>query len=704
MAATRAQRPQGDPVASLVPKTAGHARVVVERVRPQVDGGRFPAKREIGDLVEVEADIFADGHEELACELRWRHAAGGSWGSVPMAPIGNDRWRGAFEAERQGRYRFCIRAGVDRYGTWLRDTGVKLADGQDVSVELLVGAELLDAAAGRARGAERTRLSAAAEALRSAAAAGDGAAALAEAGQAECRRLVRRYPDPETLVTSDPLPVQADRRRARFSSWYELFPRSASPVPGRHGTLRDVEARLDYVSRLGFDVLYLPPVHPIGRTNRKGRDGAREAGPHDPGSPWAIGAEEGGHTAVHPELGTIDDLAHLVDAAAERGIEVALDLAFQCSPDHPWVKEHPEWFRTLPDGTISYAENPPKRYEDIYPIDFTTADWRALWAELLGVVRFWVAHGVRIFRVDNPHTKPLRFWEWLIAQVQAEEPDVLFLSEAFTRPAVMYHLAKAGFSQSYTYFAWRNAKWELEQYLTELHHGEVADFFRPNLWPNTPDILTEALQRGGRGAFLGRLVLAATMASSYGVYGPAFELQEHEARQPGSEEYLRSEKYEIRHWDLEARQSLADVVARVNAVRRENPALQHDRNLRFHGADNDALVVYSRVWGTNRLVMVVNLDPHYRQAGWIQLDLGALGVPGDRPYVVHDLLTDARYHWEGGRNFVMLDPDAVPAHVLRIEEEAAVVTPLVAPGQPAGPDEVTALGPRPAAEAGGGAA
>ena len=520
----------------------GRARVVVERVRPTVEGGRFPAKRETGDVVEVEADVFADGHDEMAAELRWRHEAETAWRRTPMGPLGNDRFRGVFEVPVQGRYRFCIRAAVDSYATWLRDAGTKLAAGQDLSVELLVGAELLAAAAGRAKGRARKDLESAADDLRGAAEEGtDAPAALARAGAVELRELVRRHPDPDWVVTTGSWPVLAERPRARFGSWYEMFPRSAADEPGRHGTFADVERRLDYVAAMGFDVLYLPPVHPIGRTNRKGRDGAPKAGPGDPGSPWAIGAEEGGHEAVHPALGTLADFDHLLRAAADKGIEVALDLAFQCSPDHPWVKEHPEWFRHLPDGTIRYAENPPKRYEDIYPIDFDTAQWPQLWAALLEVVMAWVDRGVRIFRVDNPHTKPLVFWEWLIAAVRAAEPDVVFLSEAFTRPALMHRLAKVGFSQSYTYFAWRTSKWELEQYMDELHHSEAAEFMRPNLWPNTPDILTETLQRDGRAAFMARLALAATLAASYGIYGPAFELQEHEPRQPGSEEYLHSE-------------------------------------------------------------------------------------------------------------------------------------------------------------------
>ena len=669
-----AERPRAAvPAGAVAPPRGvpGRARAVVEAVRPEVDGGRFPAKRETGDAVEVEADVYADGHDEVSAELRWRHEREGGWHHAPMSPVGGDRFRGVFEVPVQGQYRFCIRAAVDPYATWLRDAGRRLTAGQDLSVELLVGADLLAAAGGRARGRNRSALETAAEDLRGAAEEGTDAAgaavALRLAASPELRELLRRHPEPDWVVTTGSWPVLAERPRARFGSWYELFPRSAADEPGRHGTFADVERRLDYVAGLGFDVLYLPPIHPIGRTNRKGRDGAAKARPSDPGSPWAIGGEEGGHEAVHPALGTLADFDHLLAAAAAKGIEVAIDLAFQCSPDHPWVKEHPEWFRHLPDGTIRYAENPPKRYEDIYPIDFDTPEWPELWGALLEVVTTWVGRGVRIFRVDNPHTKPLAFWEWLIAAVRAAEPDVVFLSEAFTRPALMHRLAKIGFSQSYTYFTWRNTKWELEQYMDELHQGPAAEFMRPNLWPNTPDILTETLQRDGRAAFMARLVLAATMAASYGIYGPAFELQEHEPRQPGSEEYLHSEKYEIRHWDLGARHSLARFVGRVNAIRRSNPALQHDRNIRRFGIDNEALVAYGRRWGTNRVVVVVNLDPHHRQSGWLDLDPEWLGLGGDDAYVVHDLLTDSRFSWRRGRNFVMLDPAVVPAHVLAVE-------------------------------------
>ena len=698
------------------PTAQARVRPVIEAVRPRVECGRYPAKAAVGDLVTVEADAFADGHDLLGCEVRYRNPSDSGWSAAAMASVGNDRWRGAFSVSELGRHRFAVHAWIDGFGTWRRDLGARVDAGQGASADLLVGAELVQRSAGRARGADRRALTAMAGHLREA---GRGLAAeVAEdgldAGVAELvfgdklAELVRRYPDRTAAATSPELSVLVDPERARFSAWYELFPRSASPDPDRAGTLADVEARLPYLNRLGIDVLYLPPIHPIGTTSRKGDDGAQTADPGDPGSPWAIGGAEGGHTSVDPRLGSIDDLDHLVAAAGSSGIDVALDLAFQCSPDHPWVSEHPEWFRHRPDGSIRYAENPPKRYEDIFPLDFETEDWRSLWDALYAVVEFWVSHGIRVFRVDNPHTKPLPFWEWLIGSVKRAHPETIFLAEAFTRPKLMYRLAKVGFTQSYTYFTWRQSRWELESYLTELTATEVADYFRPNFWPNTPDILTEQLQTGGPAAFALRVVLAATLAASYGIYGPAFELHEDLPRNRGSEEYRHSEKYAIRHWDLERPDSLADLVSRLNRIRRGHPALQFNDSLLFHRSDNEQLLVYSKsrpagapaarpategeaeqpvvadtvVADTvvaDTVVMVVNLDPGNSQSGWVDLDLEALGIAVDRPYDMHDLLTDAHFQWEGARNFVILDPRVAPAHVLHL------VGPAVPSGAPAGP-------------------
>jgi starch synthase (maltosyl-transferring) len=648
------------------PRSApGAARVVVEGVWPEIDAGRFAIKRTPGEEVWVEADVFADGHDLVAAAIRYRGAGDRAWSDAPMESVGNDRFRGRFVVEEVGEYRYTIAGWIDRFETWRRDFGKRSDAGVDVAVDLLVGAQLAMAASRRAAGADRERLVAFAKALSG----DDAAAALAAATDDRLRELAAAHPDRrhEGRFPRE-LRVVVDPPLARFGAWYELFPRSASSTPGRHGTLADVEARLPYVQELGFDVLYLPPIHPIGHDRRKGPNNTASTNRDDPGSPWAIGAREGGHTAVHPDLGTIADLERLANAARGRGIEVALDLAFQCTPEHPWVSEHPEWFRHRPDGSIQHAENPPKVYEDIYPIDFGTSDRRGLWEALLGVVEFWIDHGVRVFRVDNPHTKSFPFWEWLIGTVKAEHPDAIFLAEAFTRPKVMYRLAKLGFTQSYTYFTWRTTKPELTEYLTELTRTGAVEFFRPNFWPNTPDILHAYLQTGERAAFAVRLVLAATLSASYGIYGPAFELLEHTPREPGSEEYRDSEKYEIRAWDLDRSDSLAPLIARINRIRRANPALQDNRGLRFHGIGNERLLAYSKVTDdrSNAILVVVNLDPEAPQAGWTELDLGELGVAPGEAFEAEDLLTDAAFSWSGPANFVRLDPAESVAHVFRI--------------------------------------
>jgi starch synthase (maltosyl-transferring) len=632
-----------------------------------VDGGRFPIQRTLGEEVAVEVDLFADGHDAVAGVLRYRHEEDAAWSESPLRPLGNDRFAAAFVPTRLGRWRYAAQGWVDRFASWRRALARKLEAGQDVAIDLRAGADLVDEAARRATGPDREWLAERARRLRAEAA--DAGARQELALDDALVAALARHPD-RSHAASWPreLIVVVDPERARFSAWYEMFPRSASPDPKRPGTLKDVEDRLPYVASMGFDVLYLPPIHPIGRTHRKGRNGALQAGPADPGSPWAIGAAEGGHTSVDPALGTVEDLERLVRRARSMGIEVALDLAFQCSPDHPWVREHPAWFRHRPDGSIQFAENPPKQYQDIYPLDFESAERRALADALLDVVRFWIARGVRVFRVDNPHTKPFAFWEWLIAAVKRERPEILFLSEAFTRPRVQHRLTRLGFSQSYTYFAWRNTKAELTRYFTELGRDGVRDTFRPSLWPNTPDILTEVLQSGGRPGFQARLVLAATLGASYGVYGPAFELCEARPRESGSEEYLDSEKYQVRHWDLDRADSLRDFIARVNRIRRENPALQGDRGLRFHVVDHEQLIAYSKrtADGANVVLTVVNLDPHHRHSGWVELTPAELGVEPERPFQAHDLLSDARYLWTGGRNFVELDPQVCPAHVFQV--------------------------------------
>ncbi len=641
------------------------SRVVVEGVSPEVDHGRFPAKRTVGEKVVVEADVYAEGHDVLAAVLRWRPESRPEWTEVPMEPLGNDRWRAAFTPGTLEPHRYSVEGWVDAFLSWRAGIAKKAAAQQVEAVDLLVGAGLIEAAAARAQGTQAARLRAAAAALRGSEPV-EVRARLAL--DDEVALLVARHPDRSgARRLGRELVLDVERERARYGAWYELFPRSAAPEPGRHGTLRDVTARLGYVAGMGFDVLYLPPIHPIGRSHRKGKNNAGAAAPGDVGSPWAIGDPEGGHTALHPELGTLDDFRRLVTSARALGLEIALDFALQCSPDHPWVKEHPGWFRRRPDGSVQYAENPPKKYQDIYPIDFETPEWRELWQALLGVVEFWAAEDVRILRVDNPHTKPFRFWEWLIAEARRKYPDLVFLAEAFTRPKVMYQLGKLGFSQSYTYFTWRNTKWELTEYLRALTKTGVQDFFRPSFWPNTPDILPEHLQWGGRAMFQARLVLAATLSASYGIYGPAFELMEARAREAGSEEYLDSEKYEVRYWDLEA-DSLRDFIGRVNRIRRDHPALHANDTLAFHRIDNEQLLAYSKSTEdrSDAVLVVVNLDPHHVQSGWLELPLEPLGIAPGEPYQVHDLLGGGRYFWRGGRNYVEIDPRAAPAQIFRI--------------------------------------
>jgi starch synthase (maltosyl-transferring) len=641
----------------------GRARAVVEGVRPAVECGRFPVKRVTGEEVIVEADAYTDGHDALICVVRHRHESVTAWSESPMAALGNDRWRGAFTVERPGTYRYTVVAWVDRFASWRRDFSRRVDDA-DIAIAARTGAALAADTAKRAPAADARRLRAWAKKLEEKS---DAAALKRLALDDDLAALAAKYPDRGHEVSHEPeLAVTVDRERARHSSWYEMFPRSASADPRRHGTFRDCELRLPYVAGMGFDVLYLPPIHPIGRIRRKGRNNTLDPAAEDVGSPWAIGSSEGGHKAVHPALGTLEDFRSLVQRAAGMGIEVALDIAFQCAPDHPYVKEHPEWFSWRPDGTVQYAENPPKKYQDIYPFNFETEAWRELWEELKSIFEFWIAQGVTIFRVDNPHTKPFAFWEWAITSLKAAHPDLIFLSEAFTRPKIMHRLAKAGFTQSYTYFTWRNTKQELTEYFTELSQGEGREYFRPNVWPNTPDILHERLQHGGRPVFCSRLLLAATLSANYGIYGPAYELLEAAPREAGSEEYLDSEKYEIRHWNLERPDSLRDLISRVNEIRRDNPVLQSDWSLAFEDIDNDELIAYRKSTpdAAAAIVTVVNLDPYHVQSGWLRLDLAALNLEGEGAYQMHDLLTGSRYLWQGERNFIRLQPGM--AHIFRV--------------------------------------
>jgi len=643
------------------------ARVIIEDLKPEINGGRFPIKRVIGERVVVEADIFTDGYDSISALLLYRKENDPEWAETPMEPLDNDRWRGSFAVAELGRYRYTVLAGVDHFKSWQQDLTKKFQADQENLIELLIGAQLITEASQRAPKRERQKMGEWVSTLHSTQVAEQAKVQLALSE--ELSKFMDKYPD-RRFATTYPkeLVVMVDREKARFSTWYEMFPRSCAPEPGHHGTFKDCEARLPYIAAMGFDVLYFPPIHPIGHTHRKGRNNNPVANPDDPGTPWAIGSEEGGHKSIHPQLGTLEDFQSFVAKARQYGIEIALDIAFQCSPDHPYVKEHPEWFHWRPDNTVQYAENPPKKYEDIYPLEFETENWQQLWEELKSIVLFWIEQGIRIFRVDNPHNKPFRFWEWLITDIKMSYPDVIFLSEAFTRPKVMYQLAKLGFTQSYTYFAWRNTKLELTQYFTELTQTEVREYFCPNLWSNTPDILTEYLQFGGRPAFMARLVLAATLGASYGIYGPAFELCENRPREPGSEEYLDSEKYEIKNWDIARPDSLKDFIARVNQIRQENPALHSDWSLRFHEVDNEQLICYSKRTDdlSNVVLVVVNLDPHHTQSGWVEFSLEALSIDPQKPYQMHDLLRDARYLWQGSRNYVELNSQVVPAHVFRM--------------------------------------
>jgi starch synthase (maltosyl-transferring) len=644
----------------------GRSRVVIENLEPQVNCGGFPIKRIVGDAVSIEADVFGDGHDEVSARLLWKQEGARRWQTTDMRPLGNDRWRGEFPVTEVGRYRYTVTGEVDHFGTWRSDLKKRIAAQQDLKLPLAAGAILLEQVQPRAAGKDGVKLAAWAQALR---AGSDDSATLELALGDEVADLVKRYRDDALATRYDPeLGIVVDRERARFSSWYELFPRSWSPVPGQHGALRDVTARLDYVAEMGFDILYLPPISPIGKSFRKGKNNAVEAAPGDEGSPWAIGSAEGGHTAIHPALGALADFQALVQRAGELNMEVALDIAFQCAPDHPWVKEHPEFFKKRPDGSIQYAENPPKKYQDIYPLDFESSNWEGLWDALKGVFTFWMDQGVRVFRVDNPHTKAFPFWQWVIPELKAVDPNVLFLAEAFTRPRVMERLAKAGFSQSYTYFTWRVTKQELTEYLVELTTTPLREYFRPNFWPNTPDILPEGLQKGGLPAFRSQLVLASTMASNFGIYGPAFELGDNTPTRPGSEEYLNSEKYEIKRWDLESPTSLKPLITRLNHIRRQNPALQSNERMHFHPTDNPQIICYSKgtADGGNIILVVVNLDPFLVQTGWIQLDLTVLAVGPDVTFEVYDLLADHSYRWQGPRNYVALRPAEMPAHVFRV--------------------------------------
>jgi starch synthase (maltosyl-transferring) len=634
--------------------------VIIEGVWPQVDCGRYPAKRELGDRFTVEADVFMEGHGSLDAHLRYRHLPDGDWQESAMRPLGNDRWTGSFSLEQLGRYAYYVEAFPNAFRTWREDFEKRLRSGQEPLSELLEGKRLLAAAIRVAQPADALLLERFIDRLERAT---SPQRAAADALDPQLAAVMDRLAERTSATRTPELQVVVDPVRARFAAWYELFPRSQGSDPGVSGTFKDVEARLPQIAQMGFDVLYLPPIHPIGVTNRKGRNNSLEAAADDPGSPYAIGGAEGGHTAVHPDLGTIADFGHLVAACRNHGMELALDFAVQASPDHPWAAHHPDWFYRRPDGSIKFAENPPKKYQDIYPLNFAAEDWRALWEELRAVLEFWVSHGVRTFRVDNPHTKPFPFWEWLITSLKDRYPDLVFLSEAFTRPKLMKSLAKLGFTQSYTYFTWRNFKQEIVEYFTELTTPPMADYYRGNLFANTPDILPKVLQEGGRPAFQLRAALAGTLSSLYGIYS-GFELCEDGAL-PGQEVYRDSEMFELKKRDWEAPGNINDWLTRLNRARRENAALQEYSNLRFFESDSEHVLFYGKLTDNreNIVLVVVNLDPFAVHASRLRLPLHEMGIDRDETFEVADYLTDARHLWKGEWVDVTLDPQVNPAHV-----------------------------------------
>ncbi|MEJ2052806.1 MAG: alpha-1,4-glucan--maltose-1-phosphate maltosyltransferase [Calditrichaceae bacterium] len=636
----------------------------MENLYPEIDGGIYPIKRIAGEKVQVSANVFADGHDEVVALLLYRKASEKDWREKIMTPGINDRWTAQFSINEEIDYYYTVEGYIDHFITWKKALKKKWDAKQDVKTELQIGIQLIEQAVEKSKGADKTALNNHIKKLNST----NTESAVEAALGSQLEGLMRIYPDKAgSRVYPNDLRVCVERPRALFSAWYELFPRSWSEKPGKHGTFKDVHRLLPEIARMGFDIVYLPPIHPIGRKNRKGKNNSTTPGPGDPGSPWAIGSDEGGHKDVHPQLGTIEDFRSLLKKAREYNIEIAMDIALQCAPDHPYVKEHPDWFKWRPDGTVQYAENPPKRYEDILPINFDTRDWKNLWEELKSIFLYWIEQGVRIFRVDNPHTKPYVFWDWLIREVKKDYPDTLFLAEAFARPNVMYRLAKGGFSQSYTYFTWRNTEAELKAYINELKNSEITEYFRPNFWPNTPDILPEHLQYGHRPVFIMRLVLAATLCSNFGIYGPAFELCVSEAV-PGKEEYLNSEKYEIKKWHWDQEGNIKDVIARVNEIRRENQALHTFKHVYFCEVDNDQIIAYVHTNPdlTNIILVVVNLDPYHTQSGRVRLPLVKLGISADRSFLADDLLGGDKYIWQNESNYVELDPNVSPAHIIKI--------------------------------------
>ncbi|MDQ3395088.1 MAG: alpha-1,4-glucan--maltose-1-phosphate maltosyltransferase [Bacteroidota bacterium] len=646
----------------------GKQRIIITNVSPELNCGKYPIKRVIGEKIVVSADVFGDGHDVVKAAMLCRQLGNEKWEEIPMKFLGNDRWEASFIPTKMAKYEYTIRGWVDHFATWQHALKKKYEANQDISTEILVGAQLMEEALPGAKPTQAKQLHSVTRKLKNS----NGQSAVSDGLTDEITSLMYQLGDRSNASTySKLLKVDVERKKALFSTWYELFPRSTAQEQGKHGTFKDCERLLPMIADMGFDVLYFPPIHPIGRKHRKGLNNSVTANPGDPGSPWAIGAKEGGHKSIHPELGSLKDFTALVKKAKQLDIEIALDIALQCAPDHPYVKSHPQWFKWRPDGTVQYAENPPKKYQDILPINFECDDWENLWQELKSIFIYWIDKGVTIFRVDNPHTKPFPFWEWVIREVRNEHPEIIFLAEAFTRPRIMEELGKIGFNQSYTYFTWRETQQELVSYVNELTKTDKSNYYRPNFWPNTPDILPGHLVTGGEVMHIIRVILAATLSSNYGLYGPVYEFGVNQPM-PGKEEYIDNEKYEVKHWDWNRTSRIKEVIKLVNQIRKDNPALQQTNNISFGTSENPEIICYGKTIDdfSNQMIVVVNLDPYNLQRTMVKIPLMELGIPYDKPYWVHDQINGSRYQWLGEWNYVELNPHIMPVHIFKVEHTA----------------------------------
>jgi starch synthase (maltosyl-transferring) len=643
----------------------GIRRVVITEITPTVENGRYPVKVVVKEEVVFTASVFGDGHDDVKASVFIKLSETPEVIEIPMTFVINDQWQASHTFETPGIYEFWIEGWEDHFETWKKGLKKKYDAGQDIHVELQIGVQLLQEAAEFLTNDRPLLLDTANQLAQADPQEGVSIALEEQLGAI----LFKFHPKERTTLYPQIFLIDAERERAAFSAWYELFPRSTSPTPGNHGTFKDVITLLPRIKKMGFNVLYFPPIHPIGEENRKGKNNSLIAGPDDPGSPWAIGNKKGGHKSIHPHLGTLKDFKALIRTAEQNGIELAMDIAYQCAPDHPYVKAHPQWFKWRPDGTVQFAENPPKKYEDILPFDFETEDWENLWKELKSVIDFWIEAGIRIFRIDNPHTKSFYFWEWMITEVRKKNPEVIFLAEAFTRPRLMERLAKAGFNQSYTYFTWRNTKYELETYMKELVNTESRHYFRPNFWPNTPDILPPALINGGENAHILRLILAATLSSNYGIYGPVYEFAINTPHGQ-KEEYVDNEKYEIKHWDWNKYTRIQEIMSMINRIRRDNKALQSTWNISFLETTSDQIICYSKVdpKSGNKLLIAVNLDVTQTSSAYIKIPFDVIQIDSSNSIKVHDLLSGDHYDWVGEWQYIELNPYLMPAHIFLIEQ------------------------------------